>query len=170
MKKDSNIAHEGESSKKRKRSSSPESNSEEHLKKKHHKKIKKKKKEHSPSGSNSDSDHSRKKAKEKKKHKKNKKDKKEKKKKKKSDKIGPAIPEELIEKRNKMAPMTKEEWEKKQSIIKRVYDSETGRHRLIKGSGEVLEEIVSKDMHKQINKQATVGDGNFFQAKLSNKF
>ncbi|XP_014291492.1 ADP-ribosylation factor-like protein 6-interacting protein 4 [Halyomorpha halys] len=169
MKKDSSIAHEGESSKKRKRSSSSDSNPEELLKKKHHKKLKKKK-EHSPSGSNSDSDHSKKKAKEKKKHKKNKKDKKEKKKKKKSDNIGPEIPEELIEKRKKMAPMTKEEWEKKQSIIKRVYDSETGRHRLIKGSGEVLEEIVSKDMHKKINKQATIGDGNFFQTKLSNKF
>lgn len=28
-----------------------------------------------------------------------------------------------------MAPMTKEEWEKRQSVIKRVFDETTGRHR-----------------------------------------
>lgn len=38
--------------------------------------------------------------------------------------------------------------------------------RLIKGSGEVLEEIVSGERHVAINKQATKGDGEYFQEKL----
>ena len=104
----------------------------------------------------------------KKKHKKDKKDK-NLKKKKKSEEVGPPVPEEILNNSKTMAPMTKEEWEKKESVIKKVYDPVSGRTRLIKGSGEVLEEIVSKDMHKQINKQATIGDGNFFQANLSRK-
>lgn len=39
--------------------------------------------------------------------------------------------------------------------------------RLIKGDGEVIEEIVSKERHKDINKQATKGDGEFFSSKLA---
>ncbi|KAK3083950.1 hypothetical protein FSP39_005916 [Pinctada imbricata] len=68
-----------------------------------------------------------------------------------------------------MKPMTKEEWEKQQSIVRRVYDPETGRKRhvlLVKGDGEIIEEIVSKDRHRDINKQATRGDGAFYQATL----
>jgi len=38
--------------------------------------------------------------------------------------------------------------------------------RLIKGDGEVLEQIVSRERHKEINKQATKGDGEYFQARL----
>lgn len=37
--------------------------------------------------------------------------------------------------------------------------------RLIKGDGEVLEEIVSRDRHKEINRQATNADGAFFQSQ-----
>ncbi|XP_066923230.1 ADP-ribosylation factor-like protein 6-interacting protein 4 [Clytia hemisphaerica] len=55
-------------------------------------------------------------------------------------------------KKRTMVPMTKEEYEKQQSVVRRVYDPETGRNRLIKGDGEVLEEIVSKARHKEINK------------------
>ncbi|XP_031564964.1 ADP-ribosylation factor-like protein 6-interacting protein 4 isoform X2 [Actinia tenebrosa] len=77
---------------------------------------------------------------------------------------------EPIPKRS-MAPMTREEYEKQQSKIRRVYDAETGRHRLIKGDGEVIEEIVSQERHKMINKMATLGDGASFQAYLqSNQF
>lgn len=76
------------------------------------------------------------------------------------------IPPEVTEKAKAMAPMTKEEWEKKQNVMRRVYDDETGRYRLIKGDGEVLEEIVSRERHKDINKQATKGDGEYFQARL----
>lgn len=102
--------------------------------------------------------------------------------------------------------MTKEEWEKRQSVVRRVQDEETGRYRLIylseiyvekdillikfillsfkeyyavsqfcifsrliKGDGEVLEEIVSRDRHKQINKQATMADGDFFQSHTVDK-
>ncbi|CAB0018448.1 unnamed protein product, partial [Nesidiocoris tenuis] len=91
--------------------------------------------------------------------------------------IGPAIPAEILagvkqeeaEGRPRMAPMTKEEWEKRQSVVRRVYDEATGRHRLIKGDGEVLEEIVSRDRHLEINRQATLGDGLYFQSKLPNR-
>ena len=62
-------------------------------------------------------------------------------------------------------PETPEEYQKRQSQIRRIIDPETGRSRLIKGDGEVLEEIVSKDRHKEINKQATEGDGRHFQNK-----
>lgn len=33
-----------------------------------------------------------------------------------------------------------------------MYDPDTGRHRLVKGSGEILEEIVSYSRHKDINR------------------
>lgn len=82
-------------------------------------------------------------------------------------------------------PLTKEEYDARQSVIRRVLDPETGRtrystsdasltylyfgfpaliskyqrssftrssHRVIRGEGEILEEIVSKERHKDINK------------------
>lgn len=61
------------------------------------------------------------------------------------------------------APETKEEYEKRQSVIRRVVDPETGRTRLIKGDGEILEEIVSRDRHLDINKLATKTDGQVYQ-------
>ncbi|XP_063231939.1 ADP-ribosylation factor-like protein 6-interacting protein 4 [Bacillus rossius redtenbacheri] len=68
-----------------------------------------------------------------------------------------------------MAPMTKEEWDRRQSIVRRVVDEETGRTRLVKGDGEILEEIVSKQEHSRINKLATKNDGQFFQQSLISK-
>lgn len=76
---------------------------------------------------------------------------------------------ESVPKKRSMVPMTKEEYEKQQAQVRRVYDPDTGRHRLVKGTGEILEEIVSKDRHKAINKTATQGDGAFFQASLGLK-
>lgn len=35
--------------------------------------------------------------------------------------------------------------------------------RLIKGDGEILEEIVTRDRHKQINQEATRSDGLTYQ-------
>lgn len=67
------------------------------------------------------------------------------------------------------APETKEEYEKRQSIIRRVVDEETGRTRLIKGDGEIIEEIVSKDRHMQINKQATKTDAQNFEKNILGK-
>ena len=51
-------------------------------------------------------------------------------------------------------------------MVRKVYDPDTGRHRLVKGSGEILEEIVSYSRHKEINRTATAGDGASFQAGL----
>ena len=42
-------------------------------------------------------------------------------------------------------------------------------YRLIRGDGEVLEEIVSAARHKEINRIATSGDGASFQAMLNTK-
>lgn len=79
---------------------------------------------------------------------------------------GPVMTDEQKESFCTKRPMTKEEYEARQSIIRRVLDPETGRTRLIRGDGEVLEEIVTKERHKDINKQATKGDGDAFQKKL----
>uniref|UniRef100_A0A8C5RJ76 ADP-ribosylation factor-like protein 6-interacting protein 4 n=1 Tax=Laticauda laticaudata TaxID=8630 RepID=A0A8C5RJ76_LATLA len=65
---------------------------------------------------------------------------------------GPALTDEQKFRIQAMKPMTKEEWDARQSVIRKVLDPETGRMRLIKGDGEILEEIVTKDRHKEINK------------------
>lgn len=75
------------------------------------------------------------------------------------------IPVDLMNTKAK-APERKEEYEKRQSIIRKVYDEETGRLRLIKGDGEVIEEIVTKKAHDEINKNATQSDGSTFQNRL----
>merc|ERR1719357_1585889 len=113
-------------------------------------------------------------------------DKKEKKKKKKSkkrkdrkaeDELNASIAE-LEEKtrlarvkddRNSRVPMTKEMWEAEQAVVRREFDSDTGRVRLVKGSGEILEECVSKDRQREINKQATVADGTSFQRDIKSR-
>ena len=41
--------------------------------------------------------------------------------------------------------------------------------RLVRGDGEILEEIVSESRHKEINRIATAGDGASFQANLATK-
>ena len=43
-----------------------------------------------------------------------------------------------------------------QNVIRKVYDPDTGRHRLVKGSGEILEEIVSYSRHKDINRDDNI--------------
>ncbi|XP_014678015.1 PREDICTED: ADP-ribosylation factor-like protein 6-interacting protein 4 [Priapulus caudatus] len=74
--------------------------------------------------------------------------------------------EEAERARKVRAPMTKEEYDKQQSIVRRMYDPETGRSRLVRGEGEIIEEIVSRERHKEINRQATRGDGMSFQMGL----
>lgn len=54
-------------------------------------------------------------------------------------------------------------------ILKKYYLSCDIVFRLIKGDGEVLEEIVSKERHKQINREATRADGEFFQSQTTLK-
>lgn len=73
-----------------------------------------------------------------------------------------AIPVELMNSKSH-APETPEEYQQRQNRIRREIDPVTGRSRLIKGDGEILEEIVTKERHKTINKEATKGDGEFFQ-------
>lgn len=82
-----------------------------------------------------------------------------------SEEIGPVLTDEQKSRIQAMKPMTKEEWDARQSVIRKVVDPETGRMRLIKGDGEVLEEIVSRDKHREINKQATANDGLTFQMR-----
>lgn len=75
-----------------------------------------------------------------------------------------SIPIHLMDNKHK-APETREEYEKRQSIIRKVVDPETGRTRLIKGDGEILEEIVTRDRHLEINRLATQTDGQVYQNK-----
>jgi len=79
------------------------------------------------------------------------------------------INDDALANMKRMVPMTKEEWEKQQSVVRRVYDEDTGRVRLVKGSGEILEECVSKERQQAINKQATQADGQSFQKDLIKK-
>lgn len=89
-----------------------------------------------------------------------------------NEQIGPALPDAFTCKEQEqgsskaMIPMTKDEWEKRQSLVRRVYDPKTGRNRLVKGDGEILEDIVSYSRHKEINKQATKSDSECFQQKM----
>ena len=61
-----------------------------------------------------------------------------------------------------LAPMSREEFEKQQSTIREVYDEQSGRIRLMRGTGEIIERIVSATEHASINRQATKGDGISF--------
>ena len=48
----------------------------------------------------------------------------------------------------------------------RVFDADTQRWRPVKGTGEILEEIVSKERHLAINKASTAGDNATFARNL----
>ena len=61
-----------------------------------------------------------------------------------------------------MVPMSKEQYDLEQSKIREVYDEESGRYRLVRGSGEIIERIVSQADHARINQTATRGDGASF--------
>ena len=43
----------------------------------------------------------------------------------------------------RMVPMTREQYEAEQSKVREVYDPESGRTRLVRGSGEIIERIVA---------------------------
>jgi hypothetical protein len=72
-------------------------------------------------------------------------------------------------KRKHMVPMSKEEYDKEQSKIREVYDPLSGRVRLVRGSGEIVERIVSSTAHRQINSLATSGDGYAFSKGIYDK-
>ncbi|KAL1922476.1 uncharacterized protein VTP21DRAFT_10015 [Calcarisporiella thermophila] len=65
-----------------------------------------------------------------------------------------------------MAPQTKEQYEKEMSVVREVFDPLSGRMRLIKGSGEVIERPVSRAEQTRIRKMATEWDGMLFQSSL----
>ncbi|EDV93050.1 ADP-ribosylation factor-like protein 6-interacting protein 4 [Drosophila grimshawi] len=75
-----------------------------------------------------------------------------------------AIPIALMNSKSH-APETPEEYQRRQSQIRREVDPVTGRTRIIKGDSEILEEIVSKQRHGDINRKATSGDGEYFEAQ-----
>ena len=61
-----------------------------------------------------------------------------------------------------MQPMSKDDYDQEQAVVREVYDPLSGRMRLVKGSGEVIERIVSHTDHRHINARATAGDGSAF--------
>ena len=62
--------------------------------------------------------------------------------------------------------MSFEAYQAQQAVVREVYDEETGRMRLVKGTGEIIERIVSKEEQRAINRQATEGDGRSFQVMM----
>eukprot|EP00622_Pseudochattonella_farcimen_P008233 FR744425.1.p2 GENE.FR744425.1~~FR744425.1.p2 ORF type:complete len:125 (-),score=3.96 FR744425.1:10-384(-) len=62
-------------------------------------------------------------------------------------------------KKRAMVPMTKDQYEEIQSVVREVWGPESGRMRLVKGTGEIIERIVSRDEHAQIDRDATLADG-----------
>lgn len=79
-----------------------------------------------------------------------------------NDEKGFEIPVELMNTKSH-TPVTPNEHRKRQSEMRRVVDSSTGRVRLIRGEGEIIEEIVSRERHAKINSLATQTDGLIFQ-------
>lgn len=59
-------------------------------------------------------------------------------------------------------PMTQCEYSKLQSQIREVIDPHTGRLRYVRGTGEIIERIVSREEHLRLNRNATAGDGSGF--------
>jgi len=74
----------------------------------------------------------------------------------------------LIINKRRMVPMTREEYEQQQRTVREIYDPESGRYRLVKGTGEIIERIVSRSDHERINKIATKGDGISFTRHVRN--
>ena len=65
--------------------------------------------------------------------------------------------------------MTKEEYDREQSKVREVYDPLSGRVQLVRGSGEIIERIVSSEAHRRINALATQGDGQSFSRGVYDK-
>ncbi|KAJ1334273.1 hypothetical protein BSLG_008108 [Batrachochytrium salamandrivorans] len=70
----------------------------------------------------------------------------------------PALPQH----RPCLIPQSQKEYLAEQSVLRKVYDADSGRTRLIRGSGEVVEEIVTRDQQRFINATSTASDGAMF--------
>ncbi|EGC31321.1 hypothetical protein DICPUDRAFT_40117, partial [Dictyostelium purpureum] len=57
--------------------------------------------------------------------------------------------------KRRMGPLSDFEYEKLRSTYTEVYDEDTGRMRAVRGDGEIIERIVTKEQHKAINYIAT---------------
>ncbi|PWA15814.1 hypothetical protein CCH79_00009115, partial [Gambusia affinis] len=84
--------------------------------------------------------------------------------------LGPVMTDEQKARLATKRPLTKEEYEARQSVIRRVVDPETGRTRLVRGEGEIIEEIVTREKHKEINKvnrmSSLLGEGHRLYSHL----
>ena len=67
-----------------------------------------------------------------------------------------------------MIPMTRQQYEQEQSQIRSVYDPVSGRVRQIRGSGEIIETIVTRSQHTRINQIATQTDGQHYSQQVWN--
>lgn len=76
--------------------------------------------------------------------------------------------EQKQRKASTMVPMSREQYKAEQSKVREVYDEESGRYRLVRGSGEIIERIVSQTDHVRINQNATRGDGASFARSIFN--
>ena len=63
-------------------------------------------------------------------------------------------------------PMTHSQYLTLQSQIRQVIDPHTGRMRCVRGTGEIVERIVSKREHSILNKCATLGDGSGYAMEI----
>ena len=72
----------------------------------------------------------------------------------------------VSERAKSMVPMSREQYEAQQAMVREVYDEETGRMRLVRGTGEIMERIVSRSDHERINQQATRGDGSSYARRI----
>ena len=75
-------------------------------------------------------------------------------------------PTEPTANKRSMVPMTREQYEAKQKEVREVYDPESGRTRLVRGTGEIIERLVSRNEHTMINQLATRGDGTSFAKQI----
>lgn len=62
--------------------------------------------------------------------------------------------------------MTQAQYLSLQSQIREVIDPHTGRTRYVRGTGEIIERIVSRQTHSQLNKCATMGDGSGYAKEV----
>jgi hypothetical protein len=64
-------------------------------------------------------------------------------------------------------PMTQAQYLQLQSQIREVVDPATGRVRLVRGNGEIIERIVTKNEHQRLNALATRGDGDGYAKEVA---
>jgi len=63
--------------------------------------------------------------------------------------------------------MTQQQYQQLQSQIREVVDPHTGRTRWIRGTGEIIEKIVTREEHLALNQRATLGDGSDFAREIA---